>query len=299
MHKLQNITIRFADISIGFRFPSEIDIPKEFEEFLIDEGTDTDAEYEIRLLDHPLHISTTPISSYNGMQVYRTKEGILRNYTPLTKKNGCQMACLLRDNQKHTLYYPTAKWNFYSKELHLLHLIGIEEVLIKHQALLLHSSVVKLGEHTVLFSGPSGIGKSTQAKLWETHLGARVINGDRCIIKKKENAFWGCGSPWCGTSGIYSKEQAPVKGIFILKQASVNSVRRLGIEAFKALYSQCIVNTWDRSFTEQITELLIGLLDSVPVYELACRPEQESVELAYHTLFEGGIPDGWEDKRPD
>ena len=165
-------------------------------------------------------------------------------------------------------------------------------MLIRNQALLLHSSVVKLGEHTVLFSGPSGIGKSTQAKLWETYLGAEIVNGDRCVIRKKENDFWGSGSPWCGTSGIYSKEQAPIKGIFILKQASENSVRRLGIEAFKALYPQCIVNTWDKSFMEQLTELLTGLLEAVPVYELACRPDQKAVELAYQTLFEGGTPDG-------
>lgn len=295
MYKRRNAIIRFADISVRFCFPSQIDLPKDFEEFLVEEGTDVDVMYEIQLIDRPLHISGTLVTSYRGMQVYLTEEGTLRNYTPLTEKNGCQVACIFRKNQKNTLYYPSLKWDYYSQELHLLHLIGIEEVLIKHQALLLHSSVVKLGEHIVLFSGPSGIGKSTQAKLWETHLGAKVVNGDRCVIRKKKNAFWGSGSPWCGTSGIYSNEQAPIKGIFILKQASENSVRRLGIEAFKALYSQCIVNAWDRSFMEQLTELLGGLLKTVPVYELACRPDQEAVELAYQTLFEGGTLDGSKD----
>jgi len=295
MHKLQNIIVNFADISMKFRFPSKVNIPKEFEEFLTEEGTDVNAEYEICLLEQPLQLVGEPINFYNGMQVYFTEEGTLRNYIPLMEKNGCQMACLLRKNQRHILYYPASKWEYYSQELHLLHLLGIEEVLINHHALLLHSSVVKIGEDTVLFSGPSGIGKSTQARLWETYLGAKVLNGDRCIIRKKENAFWGCGSPWSGTSGIYSKEKAPIKGIFILEQASTNSVRRLGIEAFKALYSQCIVNTWDRSFIEQITELLTGLLESVPIYELSCRPDKESVELAYHTLFERGIPDGSKD----
>lgn len=291
MHKIQNLTICFADISIAFRFPCAINIPKEFEEFLIEEEAEADAEYEIKLLDQPLVLPGLSVGPNNGMQVYPIEEGYIRNYRALTEENGCQVACLHRNNQKHELYYPTLKWDYYSKELHLLHLIGIEEVLLKHKALLLHSSVVKMGENAVLFSGPSGIGKSTQAKLWEKHLGAKVINGDRCVIRKKGNAFWGSGSPWSGTSGIYSKKQAPIKGIFILKQASENSVRRLGIEAFKALYSQCIVNTWNRSFMEQITELLSGLLELVPIYELACRPDQEAVELAYQTIFEGGTPD--------
>lgn len=292
MYKKRNFTIRFADISIGFEFPSNIGIPKEFEEFLIEEGQGADEEYEIRLLDQSLQISGTPISSYNGMQVYRTEEGYLRNFTPLTAQDGCQVACLLRKNRKNTLYYPALRWDFYSKELHILHLIGIEEVLMRYHAILLHSSVVKVQEHTVLFSGPSEIGKSTQAKLWETYLGAEILNGDRCVIRKKEEQFWGSGSPWSGTSGIYSKKQAPIKGIFILKQGSVNSVRRLGAEAFMALYSQCIVNTWDREFVEQITGFLIELLDRCPVYELTCRPDKEAVRLAYQTLFEGGNPDG-------
>ena len=287
--------ISFADISIEFRFPSEIRIPEEFKEFLVNNGSDADVTYEVHLLKQPLQLPDTRVGSYIGIQIYSTEEGALRDYTPLTEHNGCQLACMLRNNQKHTLYYPASKWEYYSQEIHLLHLLGIEEVLINHQALLLHSSVVKIGEHTVLFSGPSGIGKSTQARLWETHLGAKVINGDRCVIRKKKDTFWGCGSPWSGTSGIYSKEQAPIKGIFILKQASANSVRRLGIEAFKALYTQCIVNTWNTEFVEQITELLSQILERVPVYELACRPDEEAVELAYHTLFKGGVLDGSED----
>lgn len=299
MHKEQEFTIDFGDISIRFSFPIKIEIPKEFKEFLIEGEKKADAEYEIRLLDQPLHLSTAPIGSYSGMKVYRTEEGLLRNYTPLTAEDKCQLACLLRKDQKNILYYPASKWDFYSEELHLLHLIGIEEVLIEKNALLLHSSVVKINGYTILFSGPSGIGKSTQAKLWETHLGAKVLNGDRCVVRKKDNQFWGCGSPWCGTSGVYSKEQAPIKGIFILKQAATNSVRRLGAEAFKELYSQCIVNTWDRGFIEKTSDLLTGLLNSCPIYELACCPDAKSVELAYHALFEGGIPDGNKDQCSD
>jgi hypothetical protein len=67
MNKKNKITIGFADISIGFHFPSEIEIPKEFEEFLIEQEEEPDAEYEIRLLDEPLQISGEPLSSYQGM----------------------------------------------------------------------------------------------------------------------------------------------------------------------------------------------------------------------------------------
>ena len=170
---------------------------------------------------------------------------------------------------------------------------------MRRDALLLHSSVVEINGYTILFSGPSEIGKSTQAGLWKKYLGAEVINGDRCVIRRKDGVFWGSGSPWCGSSGIYQQKQAPIKGIFILKRASQNSVRRLGIEAFKSMFHQCIVNTWDTDFMKKISDLLIELLAECPVYELACRPEKEAVELAYHTLFERGILDGMGDKCSD
>ena len=299
MYKFKDISIEFADIFVKFCLPNAIELPEELTAFRTNQTSDTDETYTIQLIEQPLQLTDCIARPYNGLEIYRTEEGIIRNYTPLTEADGCQVACYLRDNQKHILYYPTKKWDFYSQELHLLHLLGIEEVLLRYQALLLHSSVVKLGEYTILFSGPSGVGKSTQASLWENYLGARIVNGDRCLIKKKEDSFWGCGSPWCGTSGIYSKEKAPIRGIFILKQASENHVRRLEIEAFKALYSQCIANVWNTDYMEKFTALLSELLACVPVYELACRPDQAAVKLAYQTLFEGGSPHGREEKCPD
>ena len=94
MHKLHKFTICFADISICFQFPSEVNIPKEFEEFLVDNEEKADVVFEICLLDQPLHLYGIPDDSYMGVEVYHTEEGILRNYTPFMAENGCQVACL-------------------------------------------------------------------------------------------------------------------------------------------------------------------------------------------------------------
>lgn len=289
MNEQNIVQIEVAGIKMKFSFPMETKIPNEFHKFIKTNDKETDVEYVIRLLESPLEVSEKEISDYRGMKVYSCNDGSLRIFSSLVANDGCQVACLLNQNQKHILYYPASKWEFYAQELHFLHLIGIEEVLIKKGAFLLHSSVVQMNGQMVLFSGPSGIGKSTQSQLWEKKLGAEIINGDRCIIRKKNNVFWGSGSPWCGTSGIYRNEMAPIKGIFILKQSTENRVRRLGAEAFSLLYQQSIVNMWDEGFVEKITDLIIELLLEVPVYELSCRPEEEAVLLAYQTLFEGGI----------
>lgn len=283
------ITLGFAGLIVDFIIPEIVEMPKELLAFLCGKTEVADAEYEIILIEDPLEIKGIREQSFRGMDVYPYKDGQIRVFKPLTEKEGCQVACYTNKAQKNILYYPAKKWDFYSQELHFLHLIGIEELLLQKKAFLLHSSFVELNGYTVLFSGPSGVGKSTQAFNWEKYLNADVLNGDRCVVREMKDGFYGCGSPWAGTSGIYRNEMAPIKGIFILKQAKENKVRRLKAEAFSKLYQQSIVNEWNSEFVTGLTDLIVRLLGQVPVYELSCRPDEEAVKLAYNTLFEGGI----------
>ncbi len=160
-----------------------------------------------------------------------------------------------------------------------------EDLLLRHDAFLLHSSVVELDGRTVLFSGPSGAGKSTQAQLWQTHLGATILNGDRCVIRRTPSGFTGGGSPWSGSSGIYRGGCAPIAGIFLVEQAEDDLVERLTKSAFFPLFSQTTIHSWDGAFVEKVAELYDHLLQTVPVYRLRCCPGREAVELAYRTLF--------------
>lgn len=290
------IVIKFANLKIEFVFPSQVNVPEELSVFRVEASEEPDIVFGVQLLESPIQVSDKPFAKYRGLKIYQRSDGWLRVYSELTAEDGCQVACLLEKSGKNVLYYPASKWEHYSQEIHLLHLLGIEEILLEYEALLLHSSIVQLHDQVVLFSGPSCVGKSTQASLWKEYLGAEILNGDRCIIRKIEKVFYGCGSPWAGTSGIYRKEMFPIKGIFILQQAKENTVRSLKREAFVKLYQQCIVHSWDEEFTKKISDLLIELLEQIPVYELSCRPDKEAVELAYRTLFEGGRSGGEKDK---
>jgi energy-coupling factor transporter ATP-binding protein EcfA2 len=164
-------------------------------------------------------------------------------------------------------------------------LICGERLLLRNNALLLHSSVVFYQGKAILFSGPSGAGKSTQAQLWQEHLGAQIINGDRTVIRKTQDGFLGGGSMWSGSSRIFRPDQAPIAGIFLVEHGNEDQVQRLGFEAFKPLLTQTLVNSWDPAFMEQTVELLSQLIDSVPIYRLSCRPQQSAVDLVHSILF--------------
>ena len=278
--------ISFSGITVRFVVPQDTQLADDLTSLRCScDNVTADAEFHIRLIDSPLVIEGEPVGSSGGMNEYIVKEGRLRVYSPLRADDGCQVACLLRPDGCNTLYEPASRWEHESRPLHGLHLIAPEFLLIRKQAFLLHSSVVECGGRAVLFSGPACIGKSTQAALWQKHLGAQVINGDRCIIMKKDGTFFGGGSPWCGTSGIRRPEQFPIQGIVLLAKGPENRITRSGASAFVPLFSQTVVNNWNMEFMQTVTQLFTDLFRQVPVYRLSCRPEEEAVHLTYQSLF--------------
>lgn len=283
--------IRFSGIRIQFNIPGEYS-GQAWKDDLLSTDESCDAAFTVQLLYSPLQVPATHFYKNYKYTIYQTDEGQLRIYHEITAADGCQVACLLRPDNHHTLYYPASRWDFYAHPLNCLHLIAPEHILIRKNAFLLHSSVVALHGKTVLFAGPSTAGKSTQASLWQTHLGAEILNGDRCVVMQRDGQFWGGGSPWAGTSGIYRPEQYPIAGIVLLGKSPENRIRRMGADAFAPLFGQTLVNSWDREFMETVTSLYADLLAQVPVYHLDCRPDADAVALAYQTIFGKEMPDG-------
>lgn len=281
----RSVCIKFSGITLKFTFPSKVNLPDFFSDLLCEDTDTPDAEYQIELLSSPLCPEGYAVSERKDFSVYRTNEGWLRIYTPLTAEDGCCVSCLIRENGKHTLYYPASMWEHYSSYFHCAHLMCGELMLLMQNALLLHSSVVMINNKTLLFCGASGVGKSTQANLWKEHRKAEIINGDRAVISKVGTKFFAGGSLWCGTSGIYRPEQKEIAGIFILKQHCENTLRLLSSEAFPILFSNTTVNDWDKAFVDKVCSVYSELLASVPVYELSCRADKEAVDLVYITLF--------------
>ncbi|MBR4034545.1 MAG: hypothetical protein IKJ04_07020 [Clostridia bacterium] len=285
MGSAYSVCIRFSGLTFRFTFPHYIDLSEEFTDLLCEDCHHPDEDVEIRLITEPLRPKAEPIKTHPSVIVYPTEGGELRVYPALTADDGCQVAFLLRSDRNNILYYPASRWEFFSSPLRLYHLIAGEQLLLRHNAFLLHSSVVKCQGKTLLFSGPSGAGKSTQADLWAKYAGAEVLNGDRCVVMKRDGTFLGGGSPWCGTSGIRKKDQAPIAGVFLVNQSTENSVVPLGIEAFTPLFSQITLNSWDVDFMSEVSQMLADLITEVPVCRLNCRPDSEAVKTVYNFLF--------------
>ncbi|MBR5322833.1 MAG: hypothetical protein IKU48_04750 [Clostridia bacterium] len=158
--------------------------------------------------------------------------------------------------------------------------IGVEMMLLKYGGMLLHASLIEYQGKAIAFTGPSGIGKSTQADIWHKRLGADIINGDRAAIRKVDGEWRAYGSPFAGTSGIYKNKNAPLSAIVVLKQSKENKLVPLNAaEAFGIIYSEISIHQWDKRFVSDITDIYLDLLNAVPVYLLECLPNEDAATI--------------------
>ena len=71
--------------------------------------------------------------------------------------------------------------------------------------IVIHSSAIELDGNGILFSAPSGTGKSTQANLWREHKGAVVLNGDRPALRTLDGSVYVYGTLWSGVLAGFKK----------------------------------------------------------------------------------------------
>lgn len=157
--------------------------------------------------------------------------------------------------------------------------------MIRHDSLILHCAYVRCQRRAILFSAPSGVGKSTQADLWKRFRQSETINGDRALLRKIDGVWNACGWPVCGSSEICHAEDTPIRAIVMLRQGKENHAERLSLsQAFSLLYAQITVNRWNVDFVQRALSLLEELIREVPVYQLTCTISRTAVEVLEDAL---------------
>lgn len=163
--------------------------------------------------------------------------------------------------------------------------LSAEHLVLDAGGVVLHASYIVHGGKAILFTAPSGTGKSTQADLWKELRGARIINGDRAVIRMTDGRAVACGIPFAGSSEYCENVTAPLAAIVYLGQAPQTTISRLaGFRAFCRVWEGCSVNTWDRADVEKATGIVEDIVSRVPVYYLPCTPDESAV-----TALEGAL----------
>lgn len=205
-----------------------------------------------------------------------------RSINCVLRSNGVMMA--INDSFSSAIVEPESKevYNTFLCYLFYAHVVN------KHM-LQCHSALIKIDNNGLMFLGPSGIGKTTQAELWNKYRDALIINGDIVFVQETPEAFLGWGTPWHGSSPYCENTSVPLKAMIVLKQAPENSIRELtGFEKVTAVSNNVFYPRWLENGMELCLETLDHLLSRIPVYELSCRPDEEAVKLTEETIFGSG-----------
>lgn len=171
----------------------------------------------------------------------------------------------------------------------LLGSIMLETVLLHFGRGILHASCISLDGGAVVFTAPSGTGKSTQAELWRRFRGAEILNGDKTLLAELDGQEFACGLPLCGTSGICRNETVPLRAVVRLHQGTKNEITRLrGARAAKVLVEQLYCQPWDGETAQLALALALRVAERIPIFELRCLPDETAVQCLERALREEG-----------
>ena len=282
--------LRIAGITICLRTCQPLALDEAFRPFLTEETPQPEVTAVFRPVEALAPVSGRMIGTGLCHQVYPGEGGgtVRRFFQDLECQDPYAQGYYDGSGKEIRIEYLSSQGRCVSELGNSFWLLGMESLMIRRNRLCIHAACVDTPLGGLLFSGPSGIGKSTQAALWCKYRQAEQINGDRPILSKEEEGWLAWGSPYAGSSRCYRNENCRVRAIVMLRQAPECRIRRLGAaEAFRAVYSGLTVHSWDRAFVTAACDLAMELIAAVPVYELECTPDERAVQVLEQELGKG------------
>ena len=168
----------------------------------------------------------------------------------------------------------------------LFRMIPLRRILLQWGILFFHASQIALSGTGILFTAPSGTGKTTQARLWNRFRNARILCNDRTLT----DGLTTYGFPVDGSEPVCSGERCRLGAIVVLAQAQENAVCRLKArQILPRLLPQLVLDTWDPNAAARASELLLDLISHTPVYLLECTPDESAVQCLEQQLHKDGV----------
>ncbi len=284
----RKLAITFSDITFEMLFDGEVRITDSFLPF-VHNGGEVTYQCIFQCVEQLQVLKGQVLEQNIEYQIIQDESGEYRQF--IDHFNGDRPYSVTSydwDNRRIDIFYlPDVRQRFSDTRLAFFHL-GWEKILLREGRMLLHASCIDTLYGGLLFSGPSGMGKSTQADLWCRYANAVQINGDRPVLRKEQGGWSAWGSPYAGSSGYHIDQSCRIRAVFALEQSRKNRAERLkSSEAFGALYRELIVNSWDAAYVSDLSALLSEFVKEVPVYRLWCTADEYAVDYVRKMLEEG------------
>lgn len=276
-------------ITLSIHGLTATEIPVNTRKFITEER-ETDIHYTFRIVKELpfLEEGWEPIFERPDIQVFRSGELEARKLAVGSMEANYALYQEKSENEIEVYFLEAIKQEL-SIDTIFVSCLALEKHFDKRGAHILHSCFLHYKGQAILFSGPSGIGKSTHAHLWCQYIeDTHVVNGDRCLIYKNENGEYVASAwPVCGSSGICLTETYPLKAIVFMGQAPNNEVISVRpMQLFKQLSSQITINWWNKQQVSHTLDDLQQMLDKVNMCNYICNLTEEAPNKLYNELKE-------------
>lgn len=142
--------------------------------------------------------------------------------------------------------------------------------------IMIHASGVNNAGKGYIFSGISGRGKTTMAKLWDRS-GAKVIHDDRLIIRNTGSSYIMHNTP------LYKNDSpcaSKLDRLFLINHGEKNRIIPVrGAECVSLVVANCIQHNWNRKIIARLLGSVSRLCKSVPVAKLFFKPDRSIIDL--------------------
>jgi hypothetical protein len=151
--------------------------------------------------------------------------------------------------------------------------------LAREGAFLLHSASVIRNGGAFLFSGLSGAGKTTMARLAPAD--CVLLSDEISYVRRGAGSYMAWGTPFSGELARPGENvQAPIRGLYLLKHSDVNRVEPVSrSEALGRLLRNVLFFANDAGLVGSVFETVSDFVRRVPVYRLLFRPDPSVWEL--------------------
>lgn len=265
-----------------------IPTPKNLELFRVD-SDHYDHLYDIYVIDYIESENEKFVLNKNNIKIFM-KDDFHKRYLYLPGDSRAYGLCL-RMHEGHTVVYVQREYVYlFESDTIFASILSLEKRMYFLNKFILHSAYMLHNGEAILFSAPSGTGKSTQADLWTKYRGTRTINGDRTLISKENDQYFANGWPVCGSSRICFNETYPLKCIVFLSQAKENRIEKLDYKTkVKKLISELTINYHYAPFVNKVMDFIDDVIEHVPIYHLECDISENAVICLENQLKEDKI----------
>ncbi|MBE7036900.1 MAG: hypothetical protein E7403_06380 [Ruminococcaceae bacterium] len=158
-------------------------------------------------------------------------------------------------------------------------------VFLFHEGTIIHASSLAYDGKGLLFSAPSGTGKSTHTNLWTKFVpGTEIVNDDMPIVRLENGIPYLYGAPWSGKNSIHKNIRVPLNAVVFIERNTTSSLSPM--DSMEGVWKliEAIRKPVVPALAEKNLDIIGKIIEALPVYRLQCDISPEAVKASMQAL---------------